>query len=182
MAEQTDEDRLSGLLRLRLGGVEVLISALPIRPAHRWLESLKAALDELAASVTDDRQAALVQLAMQTTESAVDLIVAYDLDGGIAGGREWLMDHALPKEIHDALEVLRVEAIPFGEEVTLMGMMVAAALRRAAELDARSSTNGPSPTGDLPAPTPLNRASRRRNSRSSGKQARNGPDEKSASG
>lgn len=182
MAAQTDEDRLAGFLRLRLGGVEVQIPTLPIRPAHRWLEQLNAKLDDLAASVSDDeRQQALVRLATQTTDSAVDLIAGYDRAGVIAGGVEWLQEHATPREIHDALSVMREEAIPFGEEVTMMGLMVAAALRRAAALDVQSSTNGPSHTGDSTAPVPLNRASRRASSRSSGKPVRDVSSAKSAS-
>lgn len=161
MADQSDEDRLSGILRLRFGGVETEVPALPLRPARVWVAQLRERLAGVAALSSDRDTDVIWRLSDAMTDSAVDLIVAYDRDG-VIGGADWLLDHATPREIKSALDTMREEALPFGDTVTLMDLAV-----MAVQSLAPSSTNGPSPTGDSD-PTPLNRRSRRGNYRSSG--------------
>lgn len=140
MTEQTAEDRLSGILRLRFGSVETEVPALPLRPAKKWVDLLAAKLAAIGASPTGD-SSALLRLANETVDAALDLIVAYDRDG-VLGGREWLEDNATPWQIRSALEVMREAALPFGDGVELLALMALAA-----KSTEPSSTSGPSDDG-----------------------------------
>jgi hypothetical protein len=173
--EQTDADRLSGILRLRFGSAEKEIPALPLRPAREWVNKLVAGFDGVitraASEIRDNPDVTFLNVpflvSQITHDTAIDLVLAYDRGDGI-GGRDWLEDNATPRQVKEALEVMHSEALPFdGEAQTVSKLLIQAAVQSLA----RSSTSSPSPTGDL-RPVPSNRASRRGSSRSSGKQAR----------
>lgn len=174
--EPTDAEAVKGQLRLELGGTAHRVAVLPIRAADAWIETFQASLASVATSADDvlgatDVTASLIEVTRRTTHAAVDLIVAYDRDGAL-GGRDWILDHATPEEVTDALEVLRVSALPFARGIlSMVDVFRMAAETRAAQSSQPSSTNGHSPAGTLPQDH-LKPRSRTRSSTSSGKLVR----------
>lgn len=169
MASQDDEEAVRGFLRLTLNGVDYRLPALLYGPGLDWVEMLDRKLDEVAtASLSEQGVHGLAKLSV---EVAVDLIAAYDVTGAL-GGPDQIRARSRLSDLRPALEVLRRESIPFGDELNL-GQQIAnsilrASLARSAE---QNSTNGRSSIGVSPRASSSTR-SRQRNSRSSGRQVR----------
>lgn len=177
--EQTDSDRLSGIIRLRFGSgaasKEFEVPALPLRPAQQWVDKLLAGFDGVigraAEQIRDDAGVSFLNVPFLvsriTMETAIDLVVAYDRAAAL--DREWLEENATPRQMHSALEVMHEEALPFDDAARKVGTLL---IQAAIQSLAQSSTSSPSTSGTSNPPVPLNRATRRASSRSSGKQAR----------
>lgn len=160
-----------------MGGRVIEVPVLSIAYAKRWKARLWEALAEVSAAAAadvppvDDRLADAVQDRMLvidalTVDKLVELIVMFDR-ANVLGGRNAIEELMSPRQARRALEEMRAECIPFGEEAQILTIMTAGL---AAQSTSRNSTNGHSPTGTLPQDH-LKRRSRTASSASSGKPA-----------
>jgi hypothetical protein len=158
---QTDEDRVSGVLRLMVGGVEKEVPTLPIRPAREWQRQVTAVSGGFGLPGLDDWQTDDAgHFANLTLDTLLDLAVAYDRTAAL-GGREWLEDNANPRELYDAVVAMAENAFPFAEDGrAILGMVIAQATlaepTRPKSPNGRSRSGGSTPGGSR---TPSTRSS-----------------------
>ena len=145
MAERSEEDVVTRVLRISVGGVVKSMPTLPARYVEEWAKLLDAATPSGLAAPNPDEGFALI--ARVTNAGLLDLVVAYDRTGAL-GGREWLEENADPAELKAAAVQMADNAFPFGEAAAVIGTMVSTRINQAvAQSDPPSSTNGASPTG-----------------------------------
>ena len=146
---QTDGDRVSGLLRLTVGGLEKEVPTLPIRPARDWQRQVTAVSGGFGLpSIVDWGTSDTGRFANLTLDTLMDLAVAYDRSGAL-GGREWLEDNADPRELYEAVVAMAENAFPFAEGgAQILSMVIAQATL--AVSPPPSSTNGRSSIGVSP--------------------------------
>jgi hypothetical protein len=139
----TEEEVLAGLLTVTVGGIEKSMPTLPIRDAREWRKRLAAEVGPIAGLKIDANDWAGMPGKLDLAEDTMlDLIVAYDRTGAL-GGREWLEEHAWPRDL-GPIFTLCVEAVfPFDRRA---GVPVGPAV---APSTGPTSTNGRSPTGAL---------------------------------
>lgn len=141
-----DEDVLSGVLRLTVGGVEKEVPTLPIRPAREWQRMVTAVSGGFGLPALDDWQTDDAgRFANLTLDTLLDLALAYDRTAAL-GGRDWLEDNANPQELYEAVVAMAENAFPFAEDGrTVLGMAIAQATL--AEPIPPRSPSGRSPRG-----------------------------------
>jgi uncharacterized membrane protein YgcG len=158
MPERDEEDaRVSGVLRVTLGGRTVDLPILKIRPLRRWTRLLEETDFDLEQQGGDERNPLDRPMDIQ-----IDLIVGYDQQG-VLGGREHIEDVATAAEVDDIFDAVLTETFPQTARVPLaerLGRLVVAAF-----FSRGSSTNGRSRTG----------ASTRTRSRSGSRTGSSGP-------
>jgi hypothetical protein len=154
MSERTEEEVLSGLLQISVGGITKAVPTLPIKYVAEWAKLLDALTPTEPA--TDPREG-FTLIAKVTTAGLLDLVLAYDRTGAL-GGREWLEEHADAQQLRAAAVQMADNAFPLGDGASVVGQMLATMIGKAAPKDDSSeppsSTNGAS----------LNGVSRRRRS------------------
>lgn len=144
--DRSDEDRVSGILRLRFGSVEREVPTLPLRPARDWQRMVAGLSGGFGLPTLDDwQQPDAGRFANLTVDALLDLAIAYDRTGAL-GGRDWLEDNADPSELFAAVSAMAENAFPFAEDGRrlLATMVVSAAVVPSPR---PSSTNGRSRTG-----------------------------------
>ena len=143
---QTDEDRISGVLRLRFGTTEREVPTLPLRPAREWQRRVSALSGGFGLpSLADWDGLDVGRFANLTTDALLDLAVAYDRTGAL-GGREWLEENADPAEVYEAVVAMAENAFPFVRDGrSVLATMVAQATLASSRPE--SSTNGRSARG-----------------------------------
>jgi hypothetical protein len=112
--ERTEETGLSGLLEVTIGGQPVRLRALTIAESDEWLARLATALAD--AEVMEDGETSadtLRQLVTHASASALEMVLAYDLDG-MLGGTEGIRTRATKREVADALEMMVTVEDPLG--------------------------------------------------------------------
>lgn len=145
--DRSDEDRVSGVLRLRFGAAEREVPTLPLRPAREWQRRVAELSGGFGLPAVDDwRGSDPGQFANLTVDALLDLALAYDRTGAL-GGRDWLEDNADPAELFAAVSAMAENAFPFAEDGRrlLATMVVSAMVGQSAP---PSSTNGRSHAGD----------------------------------
>lgn len=152
--ERTEADRASGILRITVGTTAKKVPTLPISASATWIEGLGSALAGRAEALAKDQSVeSLMGLGAFAHEALLDAIVAYDRTGAL-GGREWLTENADPEQLYIAFRQMAAVVFPFVRDVQavlqiLPGLLAAASKQPGEPSGSESSTNGPSPTGDL---------------------------------
>ncbi len=147
---RSPEDRLAGILRIAVGGVEKIVPTLSISAVREWQAALAA--DEAAAVSEDDLApddvARLIDLSL---DAILNIVVSYDQSAAL-GGRGWLEGHADPEQLYTAAEQMSEVSFPFARNVP---MLLRALLARSVAASSQpSSTSSDSPSGDsTPAPS-----------------------------
>ena len=140
--DRTEEDILSGVLRISVGGIVKAVPTLKANHVDEWGRSLVVGPDAKVPSewtMTD-----VAGLSGATTERLIDLCVAYDRTGAL-GGREWLGENADPAQLHAAVVLMTGNAFPLADDpAALLGLML---LRSAVPSGPPNSTNGSSTNG-----------------------------------
>ena len=137
----TEEEVLAGLLTVTVGGIERSMPTLPIRDARDWRKRLAAEVAPIAGLQIDANDWVGMPAKLQLAEDTMlDLIVAYDRTSAL-GGREWLEEHAWPRELGPIFTACVEAVFPFDRRAGAPGGPAAA------PSPGPSSTNGPSSTG-----------------------------------
>lgn len=137
----TQEEVLAGLLTVTVGGIEKSIPTLSIRDAREWRKRLAAEVAPIAGLQIDANDWAGMPAKLQLAEDTMlELIVAYDRSGAL-GGREWLEEHAMPRELGPVFTACVEAVFPFDRRAGVPGGPAVA------PSPGPSSTNGRSPTG-----------------------------------
>lgn len=145
MTERSEEDSVTRVLRISVGGVVKTMPTLPIDQIGEWAKMLDA-LTPSSAGQGDPNQG-FAFIASVTLTSLLDLVLAYDKTGAL-GGREWLEKNADPAELKTAAEQMAENAFPFGEAAAVIASMVVTRITQAvAASEPPSSTNGSSRNG-----------------------------------
>lgn len=146
---RSPEDRVAGILRLAVGGVERIVPTLSISATREWQAGLVADVSGVAdEDLAPGDTSRLVDLSL---DAVLDFVTSYDR-GNVLGGRAWLEDHADPGQVYAAAGAIAEVAFPFARNVPmLLGALLA---RSAAASMLLSSTSSPSPSGgSTPAPS-----------------------------
>jgi hypothetical protein len=137
----SEEQVLAGLLTVTVGGMEKSMPTLPIRDAREWRKRLAAEVAPIAGLQIDANDWADMPAKLQLAEDTMlDLIVAYDRTSAL-GGREWLEEHAWPRELGPIFTACVEAVFPFDRRAGVPGGPAVA------PSPGPSSTSGPSPTG-----------------------------------
>jgi hypothetical protein len=145
MVERSEEDAVTRVLRISVGGVVKTMPTLPIKHIAEWAKLLDVLTPSTVAP--GDPNEGFTLIASVTLTSLLDLVIAYDQTGAL-GGREWLEEHADPAELKAAAEAMAGNAFPFGEAGAVIASMVVTIIRAAVPSKRPSSTNGSSTSGD----------------------------------
>jgi hypothetical protein len=152
---RTEEEVLSGLLQVSVGGMAKAVPTLKVVHVAEWGRLLAPA--SVGKVPTEWTMSDVASISGQTAERLLDLIVAYDRTGAL-GGREWLAEHADPAQLHAIVVQMVGNAFPLAvDPAALLGLML---LRSAVASDQPSGTNGASTNGPSPR-TPSARRSTR---------------------
>jgi len=114
--ERTESQGESGLLTLSCGGQPVTLRALTLAESDAWLATLGDTLASLDVGDEEDARSGdemLRDLLVQASRAALDLVVAYDLDG-VLGGRDAIRATMTKAELKDALEMMVTVEDPLG--------------------------------------------------------------------
>lgn len=142
MTERSEEDVVSGVLRITIDGAVRLVPTLKAKYVAEWAARLTAG-EPGEKALVDWTVNDTATFGAETVSRMLDLIVAYDRTGAL-GGREWLEEHADPAELERALEAMVGNAFPFAEASTLTALTISV---QAAASVRPSSTNGHSTNG-----------------------------------
>jgi hypothetical protein len=142
MPEQSAEDALVGLLRVRVGTSEKEVPTLKANHVAAWA-GLVVGSDGPVKPLSEWTAGDAGTFGGQQVERMLDLIVAYDRTGAL-GGREWLGENADPKQLRAALDQMADNAFPFGNAPALVELGI---MRGAVLSVPPSSTNGASTSG-----------------------------------
>jgi hypothetical protein len=144
VTERSDEEVVTGLLRISVGGIVKMMPTLPIKYIEAWAEVLDAKTPHAESA---DPTRGFTFVARITLGGLLDLVLAYDRTGAL-GGREWLEEHADPAELRDAALAMAGNAFPFGQGAGVVGRMLMDQITQAVGPSPQTkSTNGASPTG-----------------------------------
>ncbi len=136
-----EEEVLAGLITVTVGGLERSMPTLSIRDAREWRKRLAAEVAPIAALQIDANDWAGMPAKLQLAEDTMlELIVAYDRTSAL-GGREWLEEHAKPRELGPIFTACVEAVFPFERRA---GVPAGPPVGPSA---APNSTNGRSPTG-----------------------------------
>jgi hypothetical protein len=153
--ERTEEEKVTGLLLISVGGAVKRMPTLKAKFVPEWGELLSTATGQSKPlSEWTDQDATLFGGAQ--VQVMLDLITAYDRTAAL-GGREWLEENADPAELHAALVQMAGNAFPLAEAATLVNLALVVLAGRFVPL---SSTSGASTSGTA-TPTRLTRRSTR---------------------
>ena len=137
----SEEEVLAGLLTVTVGGIERSMPTLPIRDARDWRKRLAAEVAPIAGLQIDANDwAGMPEKLTLAEDTMLDLIVAYDRTGAL-GGREWLEEHAWPRELGPIFTACVEAVFPFDRRAGAPGGPAGA------PSPGPNSTNGRSPTG-----------------------------------
>ena len=144
MTERSEEEVLSGLLQVSVGGIVKAMPTLPIKYVAEWAQLL----DALTPSTAEiDPREGFTLIARVTLAGLLDLVVAYDRTGAL-GGREWLEEHADAQQLRAAAVAMAANAFPLGDGAAVVAQMLAKMLVPPdAESNPPNSTSGPSRNG-----------------------------------
>ena len=146
---RSEEEILAGVLWLNLGGEEFPVRELRIAGVREWKRQLTAVLGEfgnMEYSNSSELPKLILGFLDASTDHQVDLILAYDREGKITGGREWIEENASTTEVYHAFRKMVESAFPFVQDVEGMVKQVQA-LMKAAQSQQESSTSTPLPIG-----------------------------------
>ena len=144
MAERTEEEVVTGLLRISIGGVVKMMPTLKAKWIDTWGELVAASAEGAPKPLGEWTMQDVARLSGQTVRRVIDLIVAYDREGAL-GGREWLEEHADPQELHAALVQMMGNAYPLADDPAgLTSLVIISGVVGSGQ---PSSTNGASGTG-----------------------------------
>jgi len=144
----------AGAIPLTFTGGTVAVRPLTIAENRAWKQSLAEALsgsiDRVVMTGNSDWESA-VNAFSGLTEKQIDLILGYDVDRSIQGGREWIETHATDRDVHDAFKALCRVSFPLLDDLwnnpTVLLQVMAELRARAAPSGSGSSTNLPSTNG-----------------------------------
>jgi hypothetical protein len=172
-AERSEGAALSGTLTLTMDGRAFDVPVLKLKHSRAWKERLGSVV--AGVEVDDDLAVTIARVANLASDTALDLVVAYDRTEAL-GGRDVIDDQATDAELFAALEAMVKATFPFEEHVRSVVEAFGPQLRAVAmnllasvaeRLSRVSSTPTPSATGGS-TPTPLRSVSPTSSSSSSG--------------
>jgi hypothetical protein len=111
--DRTEDAALSRILPLTVGGEPVELRTLTIDESDIWLGKVADAMARIDIPPGASQDILQGLLSMASSE-AIDLVLAYDMDGTL-GGAESFRARATKREVHHALEVMLSAEDPFGE-------------------------------------------------------------------
>lgn len=138
-----DEQVAAGYLTLMWGGEPRRLPVLPIALNRQWVEEFRKATETAIGRVSNVESLGDVAAQLdQNTDLMIDLLLKYDRDGQL-GGREWTLEHVVPREVYDALRSVTEAAFPFGVDLlrhvpTIRATLMAALMQAVSP----RSTNG----------------------------------------
>jgi hypothetical protein len=120
MTERTEEEVLSGLLQVSVGGIVKPMPTLPIKYVPEWAQLLDALTPT---EPSGDPREGFTLIARVTLAGLLDLVVAYDRTGAL-GGREWLEEHADAQQLKAAAVQMAGNAFPLGDGASVVAQML----------------------------------------------------------
>jgi len=148
-----------GFLRVSLGGQARSLPILKIDHNRAWKELFNVTVSEALGGTRqlqtlDD----VVNLLATSTDTMLDLLVAYD-ESGALGGKEWMDRNATDRDIYEALKKVTDAAFPFGVDLitrvpNFMGTLLEAVIRSSRSMSSsQPSTAGRQRRSKRPSPT-----------------------------
>lgn len=133
MFEQSDDDAVDGVLRLKVGGEERVLPVLSIEESEKWQARFSArlgtGLDKLQ---PEDNAQVLAKIAKIASDTSIDLIVEYDR-GHVLGTRAHLRKVLNQRLAFETLKaIVRVE-FPLSEVGPLLAEQIQPGLSRLLE-------------------------------------------------
>lgn len=139
---RTPDEQASGAIRLAMGGQVRLLPVLPIVHNREWTatfaEAVKAVLSDLGSRLSTLDQ--VVWELASNVDQMVDMLVAYDRTG-VLGGKEWIEQHAAPRDVYHAFRQVTVAAFPTVEDLMRHAPELRLTLMQALVQTATSSTS-----------------------------------------
>lgn len=148
---RSEEEVLSGLLPVAIGGVVKRVPVLKIRAAREWKEALAVSLARDVGSMDIKSLDSLGAVGNMAGDKILELVLAYDTSGAL-GGREWIEEHGDDTQVYTAFRAMLEVSFPFVNDLrSAMGQLrevlgLAAVNQAAGSLPAKSP-NSPSPNG-----------------------------------
>lgn len=143
MTERSEEDAVTGVLRIWVGGIEKAVPTLKLRDIPAWTKLLDGLTP--SESVPDTKQG-FTFVAQLDLDGMLELVTAYDITGAL-GGREWLEEHTDPTELHTAVKQMAGNVFPLGDATAVVAMALVAHRKMSGRSVPPSSTNGSSTNG-----------------------------------
>jgi hypothetical protein len=109
---RSEEDVLSGVLRVVVGGRERELPVRSIASSRAWKLELTKAIAGNVGGMSLDSLEDGGAVANAIGDRILDLVVAYD-EGAALGGREYLEEHATDREIYFAFRAILEATFPF---------------------------------------------------------------------
>lgn len=121
--ERTEDAGLAGVLDVTMGGEPVRLRALTYDESEVWLERYADALSSTETTDGDTDEARMRSLVTAATRTALDLVLAYDIDG-VLGGADAVRARATRREITAALELMVTVEDPLSATAPRLAAMV----------------------------------------------------------
>lgn len=121
--ERTEDAGLAGVLDVTMGGGPVRLRALTYDESEVWLERYADALSSTETTDGDTDEARMRSLVTAATRTALDLVLAYDIDG-VLGGADAVRARASRREIAAALELMVTVEDPLSETAPRLAALV----------------------------------------------------------
>ena len=154
-----DEQVVGGFIPVVMGGEARTLPVLTIAENRAWTAkfagSIRAKLDAVGPLQSVDE---VVTLLMESMDTMLDLLVAYDRDG-VLGDKQWMDTHATDREVYETLKRVTAAAFPFGVDLRtlipeLMPMLMSSLSKGVAmagvTLASSRPTNGSATSTDAP--------------------------------
>ncbi len=140
MFEQSDEDAVDGILRIKLGGEDKVLPCLAIEESEKWQakfsERLGTGLDKLQPG---ENGQVIAQIASIASATSIDLIYDYDKSRALAPSKPELKKKLTQRLAFEVLKaIVRVE-FPLAEVAPLIAETVQPGLSRLLERYLRQS-------------------------------------------
>jgi len=146
MEPRSAEDVLAGTLRIAVGGVVKAVPTLPIKATREWQASLATvAPGQFAPKDLDDwTPGDATDFSSLSLDTILNIVTSYDRTGAL-GGREWLEEHADPRQLFTAAEQMAEVAFPFADDQKML--LAALVVQAVVGSSLQKPTSGPLPIG-----------------------------------
>jgi hypothetical protein len=113
---RTEEEVVTGLLAVTLGGRKKPVRVLTMRESRVWKLELVEVLGKGIGSMDLSSASDVGPVMTAAIEKITDLVVAYDVDGTL-GGRDWLETNATDQEVYAAFRLMLERSFPFVKDL-----------------------------------------------------------------
>jgi hypothetical protein len=163
VAERTEDDGESGVLRIEMGGRAYRLPVLTIAQSEEWQENLAHIMAGVPVDMDDDQtgEVALRAVLTEGPKAMFKALATYDVNE-VLGGEANIKSKMTQRELKDAVDLITEAEFPFdeggrsvAEAFGLSLRVLGAATRMATSAGPRRvrSASGLSPTGVSPMPT-----------------------------